>query len=118
MKHIVVIDDSDVVLKAATRTLELSNYKVTGVMDPSTLDVESSPPDLMLVDFNMPQFYGHDVVEFFKSEAEASFPIYMYSDINEDELKARAEECGADGYICKGWGLERLIEEVKKILGE
>lgn len=118
MKHIVIIDDSEMVLKASSRALELAGFAVTTMTDPGDFEPgQDIKTDLLLVDINMPQFYGHDVVEYFKTEWSIEFPVYMFSDIAEEELERRTEDCGADGYICKSWGLESLISCVQLILG-
>ena len=119
MKHIMIIDDSEMVLKAASRALELAGFVVSTTTDPSEFEPGAGiKPDLLLVDINMPQFFGHDVVGYFKAEWPIDFPVFMYSDIAEAELDKLAKECGADGYISKGWGLERLISSVQAILGK
>ena len=61
---------------------------------------------------------AHDVVGFFKEAWGVTAPIYLFSDIPEDELKERADEAGANGYISKSWGLEVLVEKVLEITAD
>lgn len=117
MKSIVLIDDSAVVLKAAERVLKKAGYHVKTCINPEKFrEIVQSPPDLMLVDVNMPEMYGDDTVQFFREEWKVSSPIYLWSGVSEDELQVRAKESGANGYICKAWGLEGLTRRVKEIL--
>lgn len=118
MKRISIIDDSDLVLKLAKRVLEDAGYLVetysdAGFFDPTTGDA----PDLLLVDVNMPEFYGDDIVTFIKDTWNLSVPILLYSNRSEEELADAVRRCGADGYISKQWGLEQLVQKVQEILG-
>ena len=78
--------------------------------------VQQAQPDLILLDINMPELFGDDVVAFFRGEWHIDAPIYLCSDIPEEELQARAASAGADGYICKGWGLDALVQRVQAVL--
>lgn len=116
-KRIVVIDDSPMILSLTKKALEAVGYEAVTMEDPSGFDPIAEPPDLILVDVNMPQFFGDDVVSFFRTEFDVPVPIYLYSTVAEDELARRAKECGAQGYISKDWGLEAMLDAVQKILG-
>jgi DNA-binding response OmpR family regulator len=118
MKRISIIDDSDLVLKLAKRVLEDAGYLVetftdAGFFDPTT----GAAPDLLLVDVNMPEFYGDDIVTFIKDTWNLTVPILLYSNRSEEELADAVRRCGADGYISKQWGLEQLVQKVQEILG-
>jgi DNA-binding response OmpR family regulator len=118
MKRISIIDDSDLVLKLAKRVLEDVGYRVETFTDASAFDPESAgPPDLLLVDVNMPEFYGDDIVTFIKDTWNLRAPILLYSNRSESELAEAVRRCGADGYIAKQWGLDQLVQKVQEILG-
>lgn len=117
MRKIVIIDDSPLILKTTKTALEAAGYQASTFSEPGDFDPTTEVPDLVLVDVNMPQFFGDDVVAYFKGEwPTMEAPIYLFSTVAEDELKERAEACGADGYISKHWGLEGLLSAVEKIL--
>jgi DNA-binding response OmpR family regulator len=119
MKHIVIIDDSEMILKLARTALEGAGYRVTAIDDPGNFDpTDTGSVSLILVDINMPQFYGDDIVTYFKEAWSITTPIYMFSNLPEEELKKRAAACGANGYISKDWGLEALLEQVERIIGK
>jgi len=118
MSHIVIIDDSRVALRLAKKALEGAGHTVQTMEDPGDFDPhEGIPPNLLLVDINMPQFYGDDVVAYIRAEWSLAAPILLFSNVPEDELKERAENCGADGYISKNWGLDILVTKVNGLLG-
>jgi two-component system chemotaxis response regulator CheY len=70
-------------------------------------------PDLILFDVNMPEMYGDFALMFFKEERNiTNIPILLYSDIDVGELEQRAKNCGADGFVSKTWGVDRMVEIV------
>ena len=118
MKRISIIDDSDLVLELAKRVLEDAGYLVetftdAGFFDPTT----GAAPDLLLVDVNMPEFHGDDIVIFIKATWNVRVPILLYSNRSEEELSETVRRCGADGYISKQSGLDQLVLKVQEILG-
>ena len=115
--RIVAIDDSPMILRAVKLALEKAGFAVTTLDSPSGFEaVKSIQPDLILLDINMPELYGDDAVEFFRQEWHIEAPIYLCSDIPEEELRQRASTSGASGYICKGWGLDVLVQRVQEAL--
>jgi DNA-binding response OmpR family regulator len=106
------------ILRAVKHALEKAGFTVTTLDSPSAFDaVRAANPDLILLDINMPELFGDDVVAFFRQEWQINAPIYLCSDIPEDELRARANTSGANGYICKGWGLDVLVQKVTEVVG-
>lgn len=112
--RVVAIDDSPMILRAVKHALEKAGFAVTTLDSPSAFEtIKGVEPDIILLDINMPELFGDDVIAFFRQEWKINAPIYLCSDVAEDELRARAEAAGADGYICKGWGLDVLVQRVK-----
>jgi DNA-binding response OmpR family regulator len=119
MKTIVIIDDSQLVLKLAKLALERVGYRVQTLLDPGEFDPETSgPPDLLLVDINMPQFFGDDIVSYIKDTWNLAAPILLFSNVSEKELAIAVNRCGADGYISKHWGMDEMIASVQSLLGD
>ena len=119
MKTIVIIDDSQLVLKLTKLALERVGYRVQTLLDPGEFDPEASgSPDLLLVDINMPQFYGDDIVSYIKDTWNLSAPILLFSNVSEKELADAVGRCGADGYISKHWGMDEMIASVQMLLGD
>ena len=117
-KLIVVIDDSQLVLKMTRLALEDAGYRVTTFADPGEFEPSLvGTPDLMLVDINMPQFYGDDVVMYIKDTWNIPSLIYLFSNVSDKELADAVTRCGADGYISKRWGMEEMIANVQTVIG-
>ena len=118
MKTIVIIDDSALVLKLTKAALEHVGYQVKTLLDPGEFEPATiGMPDLLLVDINMPQFYGDDIVAYIKETWNLTVPIFLFSNVSEQELEQACSRCGADGYISKGWGVDAMIASVQTVLG-
>ncbi len=118
-KKVLLVDDSEIVLTMASAALESGGYEVRSIERWEDLDtmIMHFIPDLILMDVNMPEVFGDHALMFFKEERGLSrVPILLYSDIDEKELRQRAEACGADGYISKSWGIDRMLEVVNGML--
>jgi CheY-like chemotaxis protein len=117
-KRILIIDDSPVILAAASHVLVQAGFEVdtrTGVADIG--DKGATGFDLILMDVQMPELYGDDVAAVLRHERSVATPIYLFSTLPAKELQQRAREAGIDGFISKDIGMEHLVDEVRKIIG-
>ncbi|KFE66872.1 response regulator [Hyalangium minutum] len=119
MSRVLVIDDSPMLVELTVRALTAAGYHASGAMDLASLEQKLSegPAALILMDVNMPEMFGDDVVEYLRTMKKVSSKLVLYSDIPEAELATKAKTSGADGYIVKGQGLEAVLTEVIKLIG-
>ncbi len=72
------------------------------------------PPDLILLDVNMPEMNGYEVCERLKStERFSGIPVIFLSALNETQDKVRAFESGAVDYISKPFQFEEVHARVE-----
>lgn len=118
--RVLVIDDSAMIVDLLVKGLSAAGIESEAAIDLASLDarLKNGKHELVLVDVNMPEMYGDDVVEFLREQRQLKCKLLLYSDIPEDELKTKADRVGADGYISKGGGLESAIAEVQRRLTE
>ncbi len=115
--RVVVIDDSRTVLATTKLALERAGYMVLTATDPSLLDPDQvAVADAVVVDVNMEQVFGDDVVGYFREQWGIAAPIYLYSSLPIGELRARAEAAGADGAVCKADGVDALLAQLATAL--
>jgi two-component system, sensor histidine kinase and response regulator len=73
-----------------------------------------NPPDLILLDINMPEMDGYEVCERLKSNAElADVPVIFLSALNETQDKLRAFRAGGVDYISKPFQFEEVHARVE-----
>jgi len=112
--RVLVIDDSPMTVQLLSQALAGAGLDVDTATDLAALDARLAEHtfDLVLVDVNMPEMYGDDVVEFLRASRQIKARLFLYSDLPEEELSEKAAKAGADGYIAKSYGLEAAVEKI------
>ncbi|MCP3105399.1 response regulator [Myxococcus sp. K15C18031901] len=119
MSRVLVIDDSPMLVELTVRALTAAGYQASGAQDLASLDQKLSegPFALILMDVNMPEMFGDDVVEYLRRQKKVTAKLVLYSDISEEELAGKTRASGADGYILKSGGLEAVLGGVMNLIG-
>lgn len=117
--RIVLLDDSEIVLAAAKATLEARGFAVQAAMSLEQLDraIADAPPDLFVLDVQMPEMFGDDVAQVLREVRRLDVPIVLFSDIDEGALAERAREAGVQAWVPKRAGLVKLVGRVEELLG-
>ncbi len=102
--NILVVDDKPENLKLLTQILSNQGYKVR--VSPSgklaLKSCQSNPPDLILLDINMPEMDGYEVCQHLKaSEQTGDIPVIFISALDETINKLNAFTVGGVDYITK-----------------
>jgi len=114
-RRVAVIDDSEIILEATKEALTDAGFDVVALTEPSRQALAGPPPvELIVLDVQLPQAFGDDIAQFLRDRWGVTAPIVLYSSLSEEELKVRATAAGAVGYVCKDWGLERLVEDLQR----
>jgi DNA-binding response OmpR family regulator len=72
-------------------------------------------PDLMILDINMPEVSGLDMLEFLRRRDEwKHLPVIMLSSEAADVTVDQAMQLGADGYVMK----PVTLEELEKVMSQ
>lgn len=118
MARVLVLDDSQMLVELTVQALIAAGHAARGATDLAELDRELSQQafDLILMDVNMPEMFGDDVVEYLRHQRKVTSALVLYSDIPEEELEAKTKASGADGYISKAGGLEGVLAGVAHYL--
>src|SRR5690606_4631878 len=118
MARVLVLDDSQMLVELTVQALTAAGHAARGATDLAQLDQELTQQafDLILMDVNMPEMFGDDVVEYLRHQRKVTAALVLYSDIPEEELAAKAKASGADGYISKAGGLEGVLAGVAHYL--
>ena len=112
MKQIWVVDDDEEMGRAVGLMLKLLDCETTIFLSArsavQTL-LLGRRPDLMIVDINMPEVSGLDLIEFLRRRTEwKNMPIVIFTSEAADTLMDKALRYGADSYITKPVTLEEL----------
>jgi response regulator RpfG family c-di-GMP phosphodiesterase len=118
-KTVAVVDDSPLALAITRRALEGPGVSVQTAGNIAELEgvIACASPDLILVDVNMPEMFGDDVVMVLKRVRRVAIPIWLFSHTGEADLAGRARHAGADGFVSKAFGIQAVVDRVHAFLG-
>lgn len=110
-KLIMVVDDTPENLQLLQTMLQASGFRV--VLFPggrlALASATRTPPDLILLDINMPEMNGFEVCERLKADEKLKeIPIIFISALNEAEDKVRAFAAGGVDYVTKPFQFEEV----------
>jgi two-component system chemotaxis response regulator CheY len=111
MKTCLVVDDSKVIRKVARHILETLEYQVTEAVDGrDALDqCLATPPDVILLDWNMPVMSGMDFLRALRESDIPSRPKVVFCTTENGMAYIRAAiEAGADEYVMKPFDRDTL----------
>jgi two-component system KDP operon response regulator KdpE len=107
--HVLLIEDEPKIRRFLRAGFELQGYAVIEAenaadgLKAATL----SAPDLIILDLNLPDLHGAEVLERIRSWSNV--PIIVLSIVSSEEEKVRLLQAGADDYIVKPFGMAELL---------
>ncbi|MBW4574422.1 MAG: response regulator [Aphanothece sp. CMT-3BRIN-NPC111] len=117
--NILVIDDTPENLNLLSAMLTEQGYKVRSVTKGSTAlrGAQASPPDLILLDINMPQMNGYEVCQNLKADFRTQeIPVIFISALEDVLDKVKAFEVGGVDYITKPFQVEEVLARIENHL--
>jgi len=118
-KKLYLVDDHVVIRNAMAKYIEaLGPYEVIAEMDNGRQLVNSFPlttkPDLILLDYEMPEMNGLDVMSWFH-ENRIDIPVLILTHNEDEKLMIRLFRLGVRGYLHKNSRKETMIEALEEI---
>ncbi|MBE9198464.1 response regulator [Nodularia sp. LEGE 06071] len=113
---ILIVDDKLENIRFLSDFLSKHNYQVRKAINgqAALTSVKSLPPDLIILDINMPGMGGYEVCQRLKNDPETSIiPVIFLSAGNEVKDKILAFEAGGIDYITKPFNLEEILVRVQ-----
>jgi two-component system, OmpR family, KDP operon response regulator KdpE len=116
MEHILAVDDDPQIQKLIRENLQVRGYAVQVASDgEKALDIfKAQEFDLLLLDLILPGISGIDVCLWIRQRSDV--PIIVLSAHEDEELKIKALDSGADDYITKPFSQGDLMARVRAVL--
>ena len=118
-KKILIIDDSELMVKLVTDILQGKDYRVVSASDgfQGLRKVAEEKPDLVLLDIVMPGMDGFEVCKILRENpANNLMPIIMLTAQENEDDKLTGLELGADDYIIKPFNQRELLSRINNTL--
>ena len=114
-RKILVVDDEDSIQLLYREELEDEGYEVISVMngEDALKEFNENPPDLVVLDINMPGIDGIEVLRQMK-QAKPGIPVILSSAY--PEYKQDLASWASDDYIVKSFNMDELKASIKRHL--
>jgi serine phosphatase RsbU (regulator of sigma subunit) len=112
---ILVVDDAAANLEVLTGMLKERGYKARPVPSGklALLAARKDPPNLILLDINMPEMNGYEVCEHLKADDQLNgIPVIFISGLSDSLDKVKAFAVGGVDYLTKPFQMEELQARV------
>lgn len=115
--HLLVVDDNPSNISLLLRYLQTEEYRVTTANDgvEALEKMHAEPPDLILLDVNMPKMDGFQVLEKMRADPLLQFiPVIIVTAARLDPVDMQyALNMGADDYITKPFDRRELLSRIR-----
>lgn len=122
--HILLVDDDrddhdffSIALDSITNRVINLTWKVNGVEAIRFLESETSQPDLIIMDLNMPLKDGFQTLSEIKNNKRLShIPVHIFT--TSADHSAKCKQLGCTGYFSKPVSLDGYRSSIQKMLAE
>lgn len=120
-KHIkiLVIDDSEVDMKVACAAIERGGYSTLKAFDGKTglSMIKEHLPDLVILDYNLPDFKGPDICKTLKIDATTGrIPVLFLTSMDSPGSIIDCYEQGGENYLAKPIDVKFLLKQIDEAL--
>jgi CheY-like chemotaxis protein len=118
---VLVVDDAPANLRLLSVLLRREGYSVRCTIsgEMALRSVQVLPPDLVLLDINMPQMDGYEVCQRLKADpVTAEIPVIFVSVLDSFSEQDHALAMGGMDYIAKPYAIQDVLNKVRRALGK
>ena len=119
-RRVLVVEDEQDIAALIKHALERSGegiVEIVGTGDAALRAVTEQPPDLVILDLNLPVLSGTEVCRILRGRpSTAGIPIIMLSARTAETDRVSGLDLGADDYVTKPFSLRELAARVRAVL--
>jgi two-component system, OmpR family, KDP operon response regulator KdpE len=114
--NILIVEDDEDTAEVVATLLQDAGFNAVAVDrgDLALDEINASLPDLVLLDLNLPDISGIEILKHVRSHS--FLPMIVLSGFGKDHDRILALEAGADDYLAKPFSPEELVARVKALL--
>ena len=120
-RQVLIVDDEPSIVLSLEFLMKQAGYAVRTATDgESALQaIRESPPDLVLLDVNLPRRSGYEVCEAVRANPEwAHVRILMLTAKGRDIELQKGLALGANDYVTKPFSTREVVRKVREMLGD
>ncbi len=118
-KRILVVDDEPNIVLSLEFLMTQAGYEVSTAADGETAlqSIEAAPPDVVLLDVNIPKRNGYEVCEIIKANPSwERVRVVMITAKGRDVEREKGLALGADDYIIKPFSTREVVAKIAEVL--
>jgi two-component system, OmpR family, phosphate regulon response regulator PhoB len=118
-KHVLIVEDEKPIRDMIAFSLRRSGFTVTEAADVAAArtSIANSRPDLLLVDWMLPDTSGLELTRQLKRSRETQdLPVIMLTARGDEQDKVAGLEGGADDYVVKPFSPRELLARINAVL--
>ncbi|MDQ3364788.1 MAG: response regulator [Myxococcota bacterium] len=120
MKRLLIVDDSKLMrdmVAACLRPLGAVAFEFAGTGLEAIERLALAGFDLVVLDLNMPDVGGIEVIEFVRSQDRLrQLPILIVTTRGDDDSRSRVLAAGASAFLAKPFAPTQILDEVRRLL--
>ena len=119
-KRVMVVDDDPDALSLMEKILTDDGFELIKVSNATEVGLKAAQlsPDLILLDFLMPEVNGFEVCAALRgNEMTRSIPIMAVTCLSKERDIEKIFACGADEYLAKPFKVDLLLDKVRELIG-
>jgi DNA-binding response OmpR family regulator len=116
---VLIVDDEPNIVLSLEFLMRQQGYEVRTAADGETAlaEIERQPPDVVLLDVNIPRLNGFEVCERIRANPEwRAVRILMLTAKGREVEREKGLALGADGYVIKPFATRELIAQMRELL--
>jgi two-component system phosphate regulon response regulator PhoB len=116
---ILVIEDEEAIAQLLAYNLEKEGFtvRVAGDGDEALVALEEELPDLVLLDWMLPNVSGIELCRQLRARPNTrDLPVIMLTARGEEEDRVRGLDVGADDYVTKPFSMSELVARMRAVL--
>jgi DNA-binding response OmpR family regulator len=117
--RVLIVEDHPTMRDAMRMVLEHEGFDIAEAADGDTAlaMIREHPPDVLLLDLNVPGLTGEELLASMKDEGTTASVRVVVVTATGEEGRARTMALGADAYFTKPFGPTALLRTVERVLG-
>ncbi len=120
-RRVMVVDDDPDALALMEKILTDEGIELIKVSSATEVGLKAAQfvPDLILLDFLMPEINGFEVTKALRNnELTQGIPIMAVTCLTKEQDIEKIFECGADEYLAKPYKVDQLLKKVQELIGK
>lgn len=115
--EVLIVDDEPMVREVVAQYLERDGFKVRSASDGAAalLELNSSPPDVVVLDIMLPLVGGLDVLTELRRQSD-DIAVILLTANGAEEDRVHGLDLGADDYVVKPFSPRELTARVRSVL--